>query len=197
MNFRERLVLRTELLLKPLLITGEATQVGPTSDIRYLTPKPNYASALQHIFLAPIEEVADTNPMGEITSIGSPIEKLIPVAYVSFDGGRNDGGADASINHLVETLAITIDVVLSNKIGVRDGNRVRPMVLQMSDMLADIQKQVTFANLESAVHLSGDDVTLQEVYLEEWGYNEILLGGSIEVLNMRFECAVGAPHGGG
>ena len=67
----------------------------------------------------------------------------------------------------------------------------------MSDMLADIQKQVTFANLESAVHLSGDDVTLQEVYLEEWGYNEILHGGSIEVLNMRFECAVGAPHGGG
>ena len=62
MNFRERLVLRTELLLQPLKIGDEATQVGATSDIRYLTPKPNYASALRHIFLAPIEEVCDTNP---------------------------------------------------------------------------------------------------------------------------------------
>ena len=197
MNFRERLVLRTELLLQPLKIGDEATQVGATSDIRYLTPKPNYASALRHIFLAPIEEVCDTNPMGQVIGIGSPIEKLIPAAYVSFDGGRSDEGAQNSINHLVETLAITIDVVLSNKIGIKDGDRVRPMVLQMSDMLADIQKQVTRDNLQSAIHFDEDDVSLQDVFLEEWGYNEILHGGSIEVLNIRFECAVAAPHGGG
>ena len=43
----------------------------------------------------------------------------------------------------------------------------------------------------------GDGVSIQTVYLEEWGYDERFRGGEIEVLNILFQFAVASMHGGG
>lgn len=198
MNFRERLILGVQSLLQPIVVSSSQTETGPTSDILYITPNTNYTSALRYLYLAPLESTSSRGSSNrEPTGIGSAIAKLTPVAYLSFDGGRNDGGYDTLISHLVETLAISIDIVLNKKIGVRDGDRVRPMTLQISDILADIQKQLTQENLGSYVHRTEDDVLLHEVYLEEWGFDERFHGGEIEVLQIRYELVVASPHGGG
>ena len=198
MNFRERLISRIDLLLRPMIIPNDQHFPDSSSGITTIVPNEGYSTGLRHLILGPIETTSDSRA-GTTTIVGpgSPIQELTPVIYLSFDGGRNDGGADASVNHLVETLAIRMDVVLNKKIGVRQGDTIRPMALQVSDVLGDIQKRVTLANLRSAVHRTEDDVTLQAVYLEEWGFDERFHGGEIEVLQIRFECTVGAPHGGG
>ena len=202
MNFRERLLLYIQTELTPMVIPMESfgEQIFPDSrkGITTIVPNEGYATGLRYLQLGPIETLSDpTKGTTNIIGAGSPINELIPALYLSFDGGRNDGASDTFITHLVETLAIRIDVVLNRKIGVNDGDEIRPMTLQVSDVLADIQKVMTQENLGPAVHRTDDEVTLQEVYLEEWGFDQRFHGGDIEVLQMRFECAVAAPHGGG
>lgn len=177
MNFREEVISRIAQLLERLVIEDSQTQDGPESDILYLTPNQNYNTPLRQVLLDPIESAT-----GDVD---------VPTLWVSFDGGRNDLGARTFNSHLVEVLSIRLDLVLSKKCGLEDEGKVRPITLQISDALADIQKILTVSMVTTAV--TTPQAQVNSLYLGEWTLDERFRGGEQEVLNIRLDLEVENP----
>lgn len=179
MSFREEVVRRIgSLIQNALVIPDSQTQVGPTSNITYLRPNGTYKSPIRKVLIEPIET--------------TPEEKAIPRIYVSFGGGRRDAATRTFITHLVEVLAIRVDIVLSKDCGVKDGNQVRPITFQISDILADLQQLVTKNSVATAV--TNPDASVDSVYFEEWNLDAAFRGSEQEVINLRVEVAVVNPR---
>lgn len=191
MNFRREILERIIQLLQTLVlpkddkgnILPEHIRQGPTSDIEYLIPPVDPSTdarnecpgVLKGIEIGPLEQLPVSNPN----------QTPAPRAYVSFDGGRNDFG-DTLLSHIVETVAIRIEVHLSEKIGIRWRNsggeeQVRPIDFQGSDLLCDINRLINRTSLMTAVH-SDPDVTVQDAIVEEWEFDDEFRGGDEEVL---------------
>ena len=182
MNFREEIIERILQLLRNLVV--EESQVRSIAQGELLiTPNTTYAGVLRSVDLGPLETTPVDNKMNDIA----------PAAFVSFDGGRHDLGLDTFVTHLVETLGIRVEVILNRKIGAAVGERPRALTLQASDLLADLDRLVTTDNLRSALnHL--DDVTVQEVVIEEWEFDERFRGGQVEVLSIVFQAQIANPR---
>lgn len=181
MNFRETLIRRVLELLAILVIDDSQTQSSDQGRL-LLTSNPNYACALRKVLAEPLGAFPIDNPAEA------------PAAYVSFDGGRNDLGADTFLSHIVEVLSIRIDILLSKKIGVNDAGEPRQMTFQVSDALADINRLINLASMQSALHVLEEHITVQEVVLEEWGFDEQFRGGNEEVLSLVFQIEVANPR---
>ena len=182
MNYREVIIRDILAQLALLKIPDSQTETGDRSNMVYLTPNAGYRAALREVVIGPITESPEQEP--------API----PVAYVSFSGGRNDGAVDTLLSHLVETLEIRIDILLDKNIGRRDGNEVLPITFQASDLLHDIQQLVNLTVLQGAVHGNDSEIIVQGARLEEWGYDDRYRGGDLEILNLIFQIAVANPQ---
>lgn len=181
MNFRE-IILERIIRLLTLLMVDEDRVVKTSDGKEIITPNSNYTGVLRDIRVEPLEGLPTDNPAN------------IPVAFVSFDGGRNDLGVDTFLSHIVEVLGIRIEILLDKKIGVAVDNRPRHIEFQASDLLADITKLVNLTSLQSALHTLETDVTVQDVILEEWEFDERYRGGSQEVLIMVFRAEIANPR---
>ena len=187
MNFREHVIDRIVNRLNELLIEDKLQrQSGPTSNIFYLIPNTGYQAPLRSIVTEPIEVTK-----AGITKVGPE-----PIAHVTFDGGTNDGELDTQLSHIVETLGVTIDIVLNKKIGVKQldqlgKDQVRPLTYQVSDMLNDIQTLINKDSMASSVNDPVNDLILHDFYLEEWGFNEDYLGNvQYNILTLLFQSVI-------
>ena len=189
MNFREEIIKRFDAQMR-LLVIDDTKRISQPDGIAYLTPNPGFSTPLQGVFMEPFAISATGAPL---PSTGAPRAYPWPAAYLYLDSGRNDGAAATFITHLVETLAVRIDVGLSRKVGVREGDEVRPMTFQITDFLHDIQTLLPKSQLQSAVQNLASDVTVNDVYLEEWRLDDRFRGGDIEVLTLIYEIAVANP----
>lgn len=176
MGYREVILRRVLEVLPQLVVQDAQVTSGPDGQL-LITPNDNYTAVLRDINVGFIENLPVDNP-GDI-----------PIAFVDLQRGRNDLGIDTFLSHVVEVLSISIQVLLEKKIGVNDGGNVRPIAFQVTDLLHDIQLLVNKAQLASAVNIL-DDVTVQDVILEEWERDERYRGGDQEVLNIVFQAEI-------
>ena len=187
MNFRELIITRVKTLLESLVVE-ESQVVSGTQGRLLITPNDNYTGCLRAVKLDPLDEL----PFGEVGTVDTSADA--PIAYVSFDGGRNDLGTDTFLSHIVETLGIRIEILLNKKIGVNVNGSPRQITYQASDLLADITKLVNLTSLQSAVHFTEDDVTVQDVILEEWEFDDRFRGSDKEVLILVFQAEIANPR---
>ena len=180
MNFREGIILRIASLVETALVIPDVNTQSAADGVTFLMPNTGYVTPIRKVLTEPIETI--------------PEEKSIPRIYVSFDGGRNDLGAQVLITHLVEVLSIRVDVVLSKKHGIEEhgGNQiVRPITLQIADTLSDLQKIITVDSVKTAV--TNPTAQLNNLYFGEWTLDERFRGGQEEVLNIRLDLEVENP----
>ena len=181
MNFREEIIARIRQLLDTLVTTEES----PAHNGRiFLTARPGKAGALRHVFLGPLELQPVPNlPKG-----------VAPAAYISLDQGRHDLGINTFASHLVEVLSIRIEILLSKLVGISAGGaEPRALTYQATDLLADITKMITQANLNTALGALPEN-TVQEVVIEEWEFDQRFRGGDLEVLVLTISCEVADPR---
>ena len=181
MNFRETLLERMQLLLQTLVIPEAQTAIQPHGHLQ-LTPNTGRGSALREIVIGPLAEVPAENP------------PLIPVAYLSFDGGQVDLTEGVLLGHVLENLSLRIELLLDKRIAVYVGGAPRDMELQASDVLHDIQALINLQTLASAVNAFDAEVSVTQVVLSEWGWNLQYRGGDYEVLTLIFQAAISKPH---
>ena len=184
MSFREDILIRVRDQLRQLVVEEGQVTPQPNGEL-HITPNPGFTGVLRNLDIGPLE----TKPVENLPT------NLSPAAFVSFDGGRNDLGLDTFLSHIVETLGIRIEVLLNRKIGVAiaderepDGVRPRRLSLQASDFLTDLNRLITLNNLRSAVN--PDNVTVQEVIIEEWEFDERFRGSEQELLNIVIQAQV-------
>ena len=191
MNFREELIRRIIQLLENNLVLGDPSQVvAAAQGTQVITPNTNYTGVLRSI-----------GPGAVATTGAGPLEELpvpvadsanAPIAFVSFDGGRHDLGLDTFLSHIVETIGIRIEILLSRKIGINDPEgpeNIRPITFQASDLLHDITSLINKTSLQSALNIL-EDVTINDLVLEEWEFDDRFRGGPEEVLIMIFRAEI-------
>ena len=196
MSFREELLLAVEKGLKTLLngtVNNDLTP-HPNGDIE-LRAKDGKLGVLRGVHLGPL---ADT-----ITDdVPDNAKDSAPVAYVSFDGGRHDLGIDTLLSHIVEVLGIRIEIVLNKKIGVPFSDGIRPIPLQVSDLLSDIDDIATVAFLGTAVRTTvppiedpnAPHIIVQDAVIEEWELDLRFRGGDVEVLSLLIQVQVASER---
>ena len=186
MNFREILFERILLLLRRLLIdeTLVSTNVQSQQRLEYLVPASGFHFPLRAIVQGPLEETP------------TPRAPKYPTAYVSFEGGELDLTADTFLSNVIENVSIRIDLLLSQRAGVRVGDAVRDMEFQASDAISDIQSFVTLSNLQTALHTldTEEHVSVTAVVLSEWEFDSRFRGGEVELLSLIYEIAVSNPQ---
>ena len=178
MSFREDLLNRVVSHLRALTTTPTA---GATAEgLIFLTPNLNKAGVLRGVHVGPLEDTITDD-------VSDEAKNSAPVAYVSFDGGRHDLGIDTLLSHIVEVLGIRVEVVLNKKIGVRQGNVVRPIPFQVSDLLSDMDD---FVSVDHLGRIGDDEVVVQDAVIEEWELDDRYRGGDIEVLSLVIQVQV-------
>ena len=181
MNFREEIILRIITQLQQLVVTDGQVEQTP-SGLCLIIPNTGFVGVLRHVETGPIEELPVPNPT------------ILPVAYVSFEGARNDFGSDTFITHVIEELEIRIEVLLDRKIGSRDGQEVREITYQVSDFLADFEKLVNTPTLRSAVSFPDQHVTVDDAYINEWRFDDRNRGGEQEILIIIYRVEIANPR---
>ena len=190
MNFREHVLTGVFELIDTLRVGDSAVRTGPTSEITFIDATAGNASALRDVRMAPTPVISlPLSPQEPIPQVLLPP----PLAYVYFDSGRHDLGVDTFNTHLVEVLAIRIDVILSTNAGVEVNGQVRRLTLQASDILSDFDRLLTVENLRPRVSVL-DHVTVQEVVMEEWEFDQRYRGGPLEVLTVILQAEVANPR---
>ena len=203
MNFRELVIEQILAQLRQLVQDPEdnadaydAIAQGRTTII----PKPNFDGVLRGVHTGPLEDraVRTKHPTdGPLTN------EPAPVAYVSWDGGRHDLAEDTfSLQHIVETLGIRIEILLDKTIGLAEPsddkgeNGILKMTYQVSNMLWDINRLVNYNSLAGVLHSIADtgfdreDYVVQDVVMEEWELDERFRGGREELLSIVFQVQV-------
>ena len=179
MNFREQVILTIQQLLNLLVIDEDTqTRVGPMSDILFITPNTNYASGVRSLLLEPVEQAQ--------LEVGT--RSNCPSIFISFERGFRDEDIDTNLSHIVERLEIRLDIVLDKKIGVEEAGSVRPMTLQISDILTDIQKVLPLDDIQQMVRI--DDEIVHDFRLVEWGFDDIFHGSELEVVSVIFQAVI-------
>ena len=178
MNFRELLIERVFGQLGLLKVPADQIQAIQQGEF-VITPNEQWNGVLREVDYGPLDH-------------GRIDRQEPPLAYVSWDGGRHDLAEDTFLTHVVETLGIRVEVLLDKKITVRQGDDLRSIEFQVSDLLGDMDHLINHASMQSA--LNGlDDYTVQDVVMEEWELDERYRGGPKEVLSIIFQTQVANP----
>ena len=185
-SFREDILGRVIALLSQLEIGPDAEDKHPDGFI--FIERGNYRNSRSRVLENnyAVLSTLKQEPLEEL-----PVDRVagLPIAYVTFDGGRNDLGVNTFLSHVVETLGIRIEVLLHRKIGIQEGAGVRSLELQVADFMHAVQVLITRDNLSSAV-AQRDHVTVQDVVIEEWLLDDRFRGGDREVLSILVQAQV-------
>ena len=120
-------------------------------------------------------------------------ERLIPAAYVSFDGGRINPGIETTLNNVVESLGIRIEVLFRDGTGQDIGGEARPLSLQVGACVSDIHGLINY-NTMKLTSFSEENVWIINSSLAEWGFDSRFRGTPDEVLIMIFQLDVSHPQ---
>ena len=120
-------------------------------------------------------------------------EKLIPAAYLSFDGGRINPGIETTLNNVVESLGIRVEMLFRDGAGQDDNGKSRPLSLQVGACVSDIHGLINY-NTMKLTSFSEENVWIINCNLAEWGFDSRFRGTPDEVLIMIFQLDVSHPQ---
>ena len=124
---------------------------------------------------------------GPVDQLHPPNESDPPVAYISFNGGRNDDATDTFLSHLVEVLEVRVEIIVDRRCpisGFADVDRQASYLLDRMDHL------INRNTLASSVTGTGEQLVLHNVVLSEWEFEDTYRGGDQEILIAIYECVI-------